>query len=117
VEHAGADAGSAEEEKESTGWTNMTCVAFFLWHFVGFGCNPITLTLFGVFYDIICYFIPLFYSVIFRNIIMSLMLDWMNAWMNDEKCMLEWMYERRIEKLEKIEVSASSGFLHRLSVS
>ena len=45
------------------------------------------------------------------------MLDWMNAWMNDEKCMLEWMYERRIEKLGKIEVSASSDFLHRLGVS
>jgi len=27
------------------------------------------------------------------------------------------MYEKRIEKLGKIEVSASSGFLHRLGVS
>ena len=44
---------------------------------------------------------------------MSLMLDWMN----DEKCILEWMYERIIEKLGKIEVSASSDFLHRLGVS
>jgi len=39
--------------------------------------------------------------------------------MNDDKCMQmnEWMYERRTEKLGKIEVSASSGLLHRLGVS
>jgi len=27
----------------------MTCVVIFLWHFVGFGCKPITLALFSVF--------------------------------------------------------------------
>jgi len=41
----------------------------------------------------------------------------MNAWMNDEKCMLEWMYERRIEKIGKIEVYASSGCMHRICAS
>jgi len=45
------------------------------------------------------------------------MLDWMNAWINDEKCRLEWMYEKGLKKLGKIEISASSGFLQRLSVS
>ena len=41
----------------------------------------------------------------------------MNARINDEKCMLEWMYDRKIEKLGKIEVSALSGLMHRLCVS
>ena len=41
----------------------------------------------------------------------------MNAWINDEKCMLEWMYERKIEKLGQIEVFALSGLMHRLCVS
>jgi len=29
------------------------------------------------------------------------MLDWMNVWINDEKCMLEWMYEKRVEKIRE----------------
>jgi hypothetical protein len=37
--------------------------------------------------------------------------------MNDEKCMFEWMYERSIEKSGKIEVSASSGCMHRMCAS
>ena len=41
----------------------------------------------------------------------------MYAWMNDEKCMLEWMYERMIEKRGKIEVSASSDCMHRMCAS
>ena len=47
------------------------------------------------------------------------MLEWMMKnvcnWLNE--CMFEWMYERKIKKLGKIEVSVSSGFLHRLGVS
>jgi len=44
------------------------------------------------------------------------MLDWMNAWMNDEKYMqlTEWMNEG-MKNLGKIEVSGSSGLLHRLA--
>ena len=56
---------------EVHGMDQYDLCSFFLWHFVGFGCNPITFALFGIFYDIILYFISLFYSVIFRNIIMS----------------------------------------------